>query len=193
MTEEESSLEEDDVYEVEKIVKHRKHSGRIQYRVRWKGYTEDDDTWEDEDNLEGCAIALAEYHKAHPNLVKKDEYRQDESDEPDVEILEVKALPKEKGRSKKASKERYTKLQEAAMRLPIARPKIPFSTHCPDVPIDQPIPEILSGHVLQNTFVYRIRRNKMDPEFVTSESLRMHFPETLIAFWENQEKSLDRT
>lgn len=188
MTEEESSLEEDDIYEVEKIVDHRKHSGVIQYRVRWKGYTEDDDTWEDEDNLEGCAIALEEYHQKHPDLVDKDEYKQGESDDPDVEILKA---PKEKEHPKKIYNEQYIKLQEAVMRFTMARAKIPLYTICPDVPKNQPLPEILSAHILQNAYVYRIRRNNMDPEFVTSQFLRLHFPETLIAFWEDRLKPVN--
>ena len=37
----------DEEYEVESIVAERKGPrGRQEYRVRWKGYTEDDDTWE---------------------------------------------------------------------------------------------------------------------------------------------------
>jgi hypothetical protein len=33
-------------YEVEKIVGERKHKGKPQYRVRWKGYDAEHDTWQ---------------------------------------------------------------------------------------------------------------------------------------------------
>ncbi|XP_006832037.1 PREDICTED: M-phase phosphoprotein 8-like [Chrysochloris asiatica] len=37
--------------------------GRILYKVRWKGYTSDDDTWEPEVHLEDCKEVLLEFRK----------------------------------------------------------------------------------------------------------------------------------
>ena len=33
-------------YDVEKIVKHRTHRGELQFLSRWKGFREEDDSWE---------------------------------------------------------------------------------------------------------------------------------------------------
>ena len=44
-------LVEEDFYEVECIVDKRKCNGRTEYKVRWKGCSEGDDTWEPEENL----------------------------------------------------------------------------------------------------------------------------------------------
>jgi Chromo (CHRromatin Organisation MOdifier) domain len=46
--EEEPEPAADDEYEVEEIVDHRIRSGRQEFRIRWKGYSAKDDTWEDE-------------------------------------------------------------------------------------------------------------------------------------------------
>ncbi|XP_026714057.1 M-phase phosphoprotein 8 [Athene cunicularia] len=50
--------------------------GKILYKVRWKGYTSDDDTWEPEVHLEDCKEVLLEFRKRivdhKPKPVKKD-------------------------------------------------------------------------------------------------------------------------
>ena len=45
-----SSLE-DDVYEIEAIMGDRMNSGKRQYFIKWVGYPESDNTWEDEANI----------------------------------------------------------------------------------------------------------------------------------------------
>uniref|UniRef100_U3K286 M-phase phosphoprotein 8 n=1 Tax=Ficedula albicollis TaxID=59894 RepID=U3K286_FICAL len=47
--------------------------GKTLYKVRWKGYTSDDDTWEPEAHLEDCKEVLLEFRKNNkPKPVKKD-------------------------------------------------------------------------------------------------------------------------
>ncbi|XP_073195505.1 M-phase phosphoprotein 8 isoform X2 [Lepidochelys kempii] len=70
------SEEEEDVFEVEKILDVKTEGGKILYKVRWKGYTSDDDTWEPEVHLEDCKEVLLEFRKkivdSKPKPVKKD-------------------------------------------------------------------------------------------------------------------------
>jgi len=56
---EEYSEEEDDEYEVEKILDKRRKKGIIQYLVKWLGY--DETTWEPEENLENCRKLVEEF------------------------------------------------------------------------------------------------------------------------------------
>ncbi|XP_023554936.1 M-phase phosphoprotein 8 [Octodon degus] len=49
----------EDVFEVERILDMKTDAGRILYKVRWKGYTSDDDTWEPEIHLEDCKEKLS--------------------------------------------------------------------------------------------------------------------------------------
>ncbi|XP_051167747.1 uncharacterized protein LOC127285663 [Leptopilina boulardi] len=51
---------EDDEYEVEKVVAQRTIKGRRQFLVRWKGYGEDSDTWEQEKDL-NCPQLIEEF------------------------------------------------------------------------------------------------------------------------------------
>ncbi|XP_061230480.1 M-phase phosphoprotein 8 isoform X2 [Neopsephotus bourkii] len=74
--EEDEDGEDVDVFEVEKILDVKTEGGKILYKVRWKGYTSDDDTWEPEVHLEDCKEVLLEFSKkivdSKPKPVKKD-------------------------------------------------------------------------------------------------------------------------
>ncbi|XP_074072366.1 M-phase phosphoprotein 8 [Macrotis lagotis] len=59
----ESEEDGEDVFEVEKILDVKTEAGKILYKVRWKGYTSDDDTWEPEIHLEDCKEVLLEFRK----------------------------------------------------------------------------------------------------------------------------------
>ena len=60
------------IFEVESILAHRQvafgrkrrnrpRPTRLEFRIRWRGYTPDEDTWEPESNLTHCKDALADY------------------------------------------------------------------------------------------------------------------------------------
>ena len=46
-----ATAEQPDVYTVDKIVDVRVTSGEVEYRVKWRGYTSRENTWEPSDNL----------------------------------------------------------------------------------------------------------------------------------------------
>ncbi|KAM9804512.1 M-phase phosphoprotein 8 [Neosynchiropus ocellatus] len=72
--------EEEDVYEVERIIDMRVEEGEVLYRVRWKNYCSDDDTWEPEAHLEDCHEVLLAFKKTTSELKAKKE--EDEPAEP---------------------------------------------------------------------------------------------------------------
>lgn len=45
--------------------------GLTLYKVRWKGYGPEDDTWEPKKNLESCQDMIEEYEKKQSELAKK--------------------------------------------------------------------------------------------------------------------------
>jgi hypothetical protein len=46
MSDEESNVEDEEIFEVEGIEEHRFHKKELQFKIRWKGYSEADSTWE---------------------------------------------------------------------------------------------------------------------------------------------------
>ncbi|KAM9850925.1 M-phase phosphoprotein 8 isoform 2-T2 [Aulostomus maculatus] len=65
--------EEEDVYEVERIIDMRVEEGEVLYRVRWKNYCSDDDTWEPEAHLEDCREVLLAFKKTMAEVRAKKE------------------------------------------------------------------------------------------------------------------------
>ena len=48
-------------FEVEKILSERILRNNKMYLVKWKGFSEDENTWEPIENLQGCERILAKY------------------------------------------------------------------------------------------------------------------------------------
>eukprot|EP01127_Copromyxa_protea_P003577 TRINITY_DN13377_c0_g1_i1.p1 TRINITY_DN13377_c0_g1~~TRINITY_DN13377_c0_g1_i1.p1 ORF type:complete len:181 (-),score=51.39 TRINITY_DN13377_c0_g1_i1:57-599(-) len=60
---EENDNESERDYSVERIVKKRVRGDRVQYLLKWVGYSDAENTWEDEENLVGCQKLLQEFHE----------------------------------------------------------------------------------------------------------------------------------
>ena len=57
-------------YEVEEIRDSRKHRGRLQYLVHWKGYPREEDSWEPAKNVQHATQVVADFHRQNPSRPK---------------------------------------------------------------------------------------------------------------------------
>ena len=53
--------DEAEVWQDKEMVNPRRHKGVVQYRVRWTGCMEFEDTWETIDQLDNCTDKLKEF------------------------------------------------------------------------------------------------------------------------------------
>ena len=54
-------------YEVKQILDSRLYQGKLQYLVKWLGYTEEHNTWKPPSNLNNAQEVIDLFHKAHPS------------------------------------------------------------------------------------------------------------------------------
>ncbi|XP_072219165.1 LOW QUALITY PROTEIN: chromodomain Y-like protein [Leuresthes tenuis] len=56
----------EELYEVERIVDRRKNKkGKVEYLVRWRGYSSEGDTWEPESHLSTCMTYVHDFNRQH--------------------------------------------------------------------------------------------------------------------------------
>ena len=71
-------------FEMEKILNKRIVRGKKKFLVKWKGYTAEEDTWENKENLENAKELVEEFEKEYGEEVK--ELRQQEQEEEEKEF-----------------------------------------------------------------------------------------------------------
>ena len=58
-------------YEVEEILDYRLKHGKLEYLVKWSGYTDDYNTWEPEANCVNSPDIIADFYKKNPSAPRK--------------------------------------------------------------------------------------------------------------------------
>jgi hypothetical protein len=69
-------------YEVEEILDQRKIRNQQQYLVKWKGYSQEENTWEPLRHLSNCPEKIAQFHQRHPDQGVTQTRRKQDQDPP---------------------------------------------------------------------------------------------------------------
>ena len=59
--------DDDQEWEIQKILDSRYNDGLLQYQIHWKGYDIKDATWEPAENCKGSTTALRKFYCSNPN------------------------------------------------------------------------------------------------------------------------------
>jgi hypothetical protein len=60
-------VNEEDEWEVDRIVAVRLRYKKLQYRVKWLGQTDEDDEWYPATNFKNAPEKIMEFHRRHPD------------------------------------------------------------------------------------------------------------------------------
>ena len=148
----------EDVFEVEAIVGHRRRKGKMFFRIRWAGYTEDDDTWEEEGNLM-CDDLVKQYLEKIQNK-KEPETREFPAEE--VRKNGHIFFPKNSGRRRPS----FEDVSPGKMRYPLV--------------------EIADTITHDGEVFYLIKRKSLATEAVSSAAMRVQYSNEVTKFLEDR-------
>ncbi|CAH2040687.1 unnamed protein product, partial [Iphiclides podalirius] len=145
-------------FSVEKVLDRRIKNGKVEYLLKWKGYSNEDNTWEPEDNLD-CPELISAYEEAR---LKRER-------EAALTVTEtVEETPSTRKRSRRGDKKK--KLEE------IEKPR--------GLNRGLPPEKILAGQLFHGTLYFLVKwQGCLELDVVPGHSLGEAFPDFVIDYY----------
>ncbi|XP_014003301.2 chromobox protein homolog 3 isoform X2 [Salmo salar] len=160
---------------VEKIIHRRVSNGRVEYYLKWKGFTDADNTWEPEDNLV-CPELIEEFLR---NLCLSGE---NQVEEENLQSVEPELVPKEELAEQETeivySEQRHNDLQEPADR----ESDSPTALTCP-----LEAERIIGSTDRHGELMFLIKwKNRDEVALLSAREASARYPEVVVAFYEDK-------
>ncbi|XP_045449299.1 chromobox protein homolog 1-like [Melitaea cinxia] len=146
-------------FSVEKVLDRRIKNGKVEYLLKWKGYSDEDNTWEPEDNLD-CPDLISAYEEARLK-------REREAAAP----IEVEENHSTRKRAKRGDKKKEKKVEEIEKPRGLARELQPE--------------KILAGQLFHGTLYFLVKWQGCEEiDVVPGHDLGQAFPDFVINYYE---------
>ncbi|XP_059618410.1 chromobox protein homolog 1-like isoform X2 [Phlebotomus argentipes] len=196
-----SDSEGENEYQVESIIDRRVKKGRVEYYIKWEGYSAEDNTWEPIDNLD-CQELIEEFEASRPSSSKDDSKdsisskprksgkRKGIDDESDDESVTKKAK-KIPASSDDSDKEGETEAKkEKPEKSKTKKPKSTDSDNhrAKNGDTKELVPETILGATdINGPLMFLIKWKGTDKaELIPAKEANIKFPQAVIAFYEQR-------
>ncbi|XP_049871057.1 chromobox protein homolog 7-like [Pectinophora gossypiella] len=147
-------------FSVEKILDRRVKNGKVEFLLKWKGYSNEDNTWEPEDNLD-CPELISAYEEARLK-------REREAAAAAAEVEEGQSARK---RTRRDKKNKDKKIEEIDKPRGLAR--------------GLPPEKILAGQLFHGTLFFLVKwQGCLELDVVHGHELGEAFPDFVISYYE---------
>jgi len=120
---------DDDEYEVERILDHKVIRKKDYYLVKWKGFSDLENTWEPKRNLKNCQQMLRQYHREGPTTAKR-------TNQEATHLLPTPpGSPQQQKQDQEEPPRRILVIQREATPMPGARPRHDRLPRSPVIPV----------------------------------------------------------
>lgn len=165
-------------FAVEKIIRRRVNNGKVEYYLKWKGFTDAENTWEPEDNLD-CPELIEEYLR---NLTVLGQ----ETEQEECQSLDHEVQPKEE-LSELAADMAHQQPQEEL----IERTNEEVEEHNAEIPVGQPghpEPDAIIGCTdQQGELMFLIKwKNTDEVALLAAVEASKRWPQMVIRFYEDK-------
>ncbi|CAG4964687.1 unnamed protein product [Colias eurytheme] len=146
-------------FSVEKVLDRRIKNGKVEYLLKWKGYSNEDNTWEPEDNLD-CPELISAYEEAR--------LKRERDAAPQEAIDEGQTIRK---RSKRGDKKK-NRVEEIEKPRGLARGLLPQ--------------KILAGQLFHGTLFFLVQwQDCTEMDVVPGHELGQAYPDFVIKYYES--------
>ncbi|KAF3704121.1 Chromobox protein -like protein 1 Heterochromatin protein 1 -like protein beta [Channa argus] len=175
--------EDEEEYVVEKVLNRRVVKGRVEYLLKWKGFSDEDNTWEPEDNLD-CPDLIAEFLQSQKTAHEGKRKAAGETEGDESKSKKKKDdTEKLRGFARGLEPERIIGATDSTGELMFLMKW--FVCTVPGTRVAEYLPELFRNEMLV-VYVCLCRKNSDEADLVPAKEANVKCPQVVISFYEER-------